>query len=250
MIKLRQKQIKQILQFKNLNNHFILVPPSRMFVFGEGKKSNERGICIETRLDFSVDEHESYSFVTLEKNGILEKAKTRFNAKNKIDHFDDLLNEGKDIAEFVIPNDTLQQMLRIANVEKHTHYRIFKKEDTPSRIRSFNAVKYYSEMIGDNLKINEYYEQDLPDFRGIPFYVYIKTSTMKLLNKDDYSVTVSDNGMITFEGCSNNLVYYLRDQRLGAYVENQITEINSLDSVLLFDPRRAKAYRHKIHSHI
>ena len=105
-------------------------------------------------------------------------------------------------------------------------------------------------MIGDNLKINEYYEQDLPDFRGIPFYVYIKTSTMKFIKKDDYSVTVSDNGLITFEGFSNNLVYYLRDQRLGTYVENQIIEINSSDSVLLFDPRRAKAYRHKIHSHI
>ena len=71
---------------------------------------------------------------------------------------------------------------------------------------------------------------------------------MKLLKKDDYSVIVSDNGLITFEGFSNNLVYYLRDQRLGAYVENQISEIDSKDSVLLFDPRRAKAYRHKMNS--
>ena len=248
MTKLNQKQIKHIFQFSNLNDHFILVPPSRMFVFGEGKNSEERGICLETRINISVDDYESFTFEAIKRNGTLEKANTRFNAKNKIDHFDDLLNEGEDVAEFVIPNETLQQMLRIAKVEKHTHFRIFKKEDTPSRIRSFNAVKYYSEMIGDNLKINEYYEQDLPDFRGIPFYVYIKTSTMKLLKKDDYSVIVSDNGLITFEGFSNNLVYYLRDQRLGVYVENQISEIDSKDSVLLFDPRRAKAYRHKMNS--
>ncbi len=250
MIKLNHKQIKQVLQFSNLNDHFILVPPSRMFVFGEGKNSNERGICLETRMNFSVDDYESFTFEGIKRNGNLEKAKTRFDAKNKIDHLDDLLNEGEDVAEFVIPNDTLQQMLRIANVEKHTHFRIFKKEDTPSRIRSFNAVKYYSEMIGDNLKINEYYEQDLNDFRSIPFYVYIKTSTIKLLKKDDYSVIVSDNGLITFEGFSKNLIYYLRDQRLGAYVENQISEIDSMDSVLLFDPRRAKAFRHRINSHI
>ena len=249
MKKLNQKQIKQVLQFSNLNNHFILVPPSRMFVFGEGRNSNERGICLETRVDIITSEHESFTFEDLKRNGNLEKAKTRFNAKNKIGHFDELLNEGKDIAEFVFSKEVFEKMLRIAKLEKHTHFRLFKKEDTPSRIRSFNAVKYYSEMIGDNLKINEYYEQDLQDFSGIPFYVYIKTSTLKLLKKDDYNVVVSDNGLITFEGFSNNLIYYLRDQRLGTYVENQISEIDSIESVLLFDPRRAKAFRRKMYSH-
>ena len=49
-------------------------------------------------------------------------------------------------------------------------------------------------------------------------------------------------------------VEIVSDRRGLRYLENfrglKITEINSLDSVLLFDPRRAKAYRHKIHSHI
>ena len=149
---------------------------------------------------------------------------------------------------FFLNIDTMKSIVKTGRGRKRTHIRFFRKTDQKAFARSFDARKYFTELIDESEEIDSFEQFLLSDFEGNNFYTYFKLATFKLIVKDDYQVSVLSNGIMMFSALNNDLTYYYRDQALGDSFEEEIAHPIMKQTLLLFHPRRGQAVHRSIQS--
>ena len=233
-MKAAQSSVQTLKQFAKWNDHFVLMPPRRFLVFGEGKDGALRGIAVEGYLNEEFEVPEAFSFRCL-MNGTFTAFKTKFDAARKAQFFDDLVGSSV-ITAFTLGSDELKA-LRSVDARRYTHVRCYKKPHGVTTARVFDARKYFSSSVS-NSEVDEYAEIHMKTNAMRDFHFYTELSVLKKLPLDDYEVSVLENEMVIFEGAENGLTFYTRDQRLGEQLENRIADLGAYDELFFLDPTR------------
>jgi hypothetical protein len=224
----------------------ILAPKNRFFIFGEGKDALHKGIVAEGRIKERVP-CVHVRRLGKKPNGKISfvRHKSRYNPEKKLEDFYALLDDAKVVTEFVFPARSLKRLFKYARENRSSHIRLFRKDGSSMKARAFDARKYFDELIALKKLANIYYEEDFSDNSCAPFYVYLKVKSLRFLPKHDFDVTVFDNELIEFQSLHTDLIFRLRDQRLGACFEEELTDRFARDKVLLLDSRRVQSGRYK-----
>jgi hypothetical protein len=233
-MKLSKSSIDALTPFHSWNDHFIVVPPNRFVVFGEGKDASLRSLTVSGFLRDSVDVPMAVAFSSLVAAELAD-APTKFNPLKKVGFLDDL-TEAPVVAEFLLTSKQLQ-VLKKTDARHFTHVRFFRKTGMFLRARVFDARKYFSSTISDD-SVADYAEYELRQEMGNPFYFYMTTTAFKCLPKDDYQVQVLDNEIIQFNGSETGLTFLTRDQRLGQKLEMRLASLQDTDEIYFTDPSR------------
>lgn len=227
---------KTLAQFASLSDFFLIVPPCRFLVFGEGKRGAYRGIAVEGFLNQSFAAPKVYSFPAL-KDGQFEPFDAGYDPLMKVDDFNQLIAAPVQ-TRFFLDRESLK-LIRRQDARRNTHIRFFKKPDGHTTARVFDARKYYSSAIDTDL-VDDYAEIQMPTDAASDFYFYVELTILKKMPIDDYEVTVLEDEMVTFEGVESGLSFHLRDQRLGEQMEERIADLGSYDEVFFIDIDRMK----------
>lgn len=226
--------IKPLKPFAKWNDHFIVMPPRRFVVFGEGKEGALRGIAVEGYLNETFDMPMACSFSEL-LTGTFAPAATKFDPSRKVGFFDDLVGAPA-ITTFMMGAAELKA-LRGADARRFTHVRFYKKPSGVTTARVFDARKYFASAVADR-EVDDYGEIRMTTDAASDFHFYTELSVLKALPIDDYEVSVLDNEMVTFEGSETGLTFHTRDQRLGEQMEDRIADLGAYDDILMLDPGR------------
>ena len=238
-MKAARSSIKTLTSFAKWNDHFVVIPPRRFVVFGEGKDGALRGIAVEGYLNEDFDAPMAWSFVDLLK-GVDTPAKTKFDPARKVGFFDDLTGAPA-ITTFTMGSDELKA-LRKVDARRFTHVRFFKKPDGITTARVFDARKYFASAVSDR-EVDDYGEIQMTTDAASDFHFYMELAVLKQLPLDDYEVSILDNEMVTFEGVESGLTFHTRDQRLGEQMEERISDLGSYDELFFLDPVRVEPTR-------
>lgn len=233
-MKATPSSIKTLKPFAKWNDHFVVIPPRRFIVFGEGKDGALRGIAVEGYLNETFDMPMAYSFSDLVK-GTFASANTKFDPSRKVGFFDELVG-APDITRFTLGAAELKA-LRGADARRFTHVRFYKKPSGITTARVFDARKYFASAVAD-CEVDDYGELQMTTDAASDFHFYTELAVLKKLPIDDYEVSVLDNEMVTFEGLETGLTFHTRDQRLGEQMEDRIADIGAYDEILMLDPGR------------
>jgi len=204
------------------------------------------GIVAEGRISEQLDSLKIMRAPTLNDTVLTEARKANAYSALMLHSFDKLIDNTQEIASFILSIDTMKSVIKTGRGKRRTHVRFCRKTDQNAFVRSFDARKYFTELIAESKDIDSFEQYPLSDFEGNNFYTYIKLATFRLIDKDDYQVSVLSNGMMIFSGMNNDLTYYCRDQALGASFQELIDHPIMKETVLSFDPRRAKAVHRSI----
>ena len=151
--------INTLKSFETWNDHFVIIPPRRFVVFGEGKQASLRGVAVEGYLNEEFQDCNAYSFRDL-FSGNFKPSTTKFNPIRKIDFFDQLIGAPA-ITHFTLGSDELK-LLRKIDARKFTHIRFYKKPTGVTTARAFNVCKYFASAVSTS-EINDYPNwEDLP----------------------------------------------------------------------------------------
>ena len=233
-MKLSKSSEDLLMQFQSWNDHFILVPPNRFVVFGEGKEASLRSLTVSGFLRDHVASPMAPLFSSLMATELVD-APTKFNPLKKVGYLDDL-TEAPVVAEFLLTSNQ-QHVLKKTDARHFTHVRFFRKTGMSLRARIFDARKYFSSTISDD-SVTDYAEYELRQETGNPFYFYMTTTAFKCLPKDDYQVQVLENEVIQFNGMESGLTFLTRDQRLGQKLETRLASLQDTDEIYFTDPSR------------
>lgn len=225
--------------FAKWNDHFVVIPPRRFIVFGEGKSGVLRGIAVEGYLNEEFDTPMTCSFSELLK-GKFAYATTTFDPKRKVGFFDELVGADA-VATFILGSSELKA-LRGVDARQFTHVRFHKKRNAITTARVFNARKYFSSAVADR-EVDDYYEIQMTTDAASDFHFYMELAVLKQLALDDYEVTVLDNEMVTFQGVETGLIFHTRDQRLGEQMEERTSDLGAYDEMFFLDPVRVEPTR-------
>jgi hypothetical protein len=226
--------INTLKSFETWNDHFVIIPPRRFVVFGEGKQASLRGVAVEGYLNEEFQDCNAYSFRDL-FSGNFKPSTTKFNPIRKIDFFDQLIGAPA-ITHFTLGSDELK-LLRKIDARKFTHIRFYKKPTGVTTARAFNVCKYFASAVSTS-EINDYAELQMKSNASSDFYFYIELNIIKKLPIDDYNLTPLINEMISFESVETGLNFYMRDQRLGEKMDARVEDLGSYDEILFIDPSR------------
>jgi hypothetical protein len=235
------KTSKSLSRFRLLSEEVLITPASRFFIFGEGNEGEHRGMVVEGRIKERPDHHGLFQIPKKGDKSLIEVEDPRFDPEKKIKFFDDLMRDTRQLVEFVIDADSVKTLKKTHRSKARTHIRFYRKPGQDAFARSFNARKYFAELIDEDTE--DFDQLGLSEVTGEDFYTYVKLSTFCRLVNDSYSVSVFDNRLMLFTGMECDLTFYIRDQALGDEFEQQLEDPNLTDSVLLFDPRRARVIR-------
>lgn len=238
-MKAAPSSIQTLKPFAKWNDHFVIIPPRRFIVFGEGKAGALRGIAVEGYLNEEFDAPKAYSFTRLLK-GTFAALKPKFDPARKVGFFDELVSAPL-ATTFTLGSDELKA-LRTVDARRYTHVRFYKKPNGITTARVFDARKYFSSAVS-NREVDDYAEIRMTTDAASDFHFYVELSVLKKLPLDDYEVIVLDNEMVTFEGTENGLTFHTRDQRLGDKMESRITDLWSYDELFFLDPARVEPTR-------
>jgi hypothetical protein len=238
-MKCAESSILTLKPFASWNDHFVVIPPRRFIVFGEGKGGALRGIAVEGYLNETFETPTAYSFAEFMK-GVYSPAATKFDPVRKVSFFDEL-SAATAITSFNMGSDELKA-LRKVDARRFTHVRFFKKPSGVTNARLFDARKYYASSVSDRDVVN-YCEIQMTTDAASDFHFYMELSVLKQLPLDDYDIVVLDNEMVIFEGIESGLTFHTRDQRLGEQMEERISDLGSYDELFLIDPVRVQPTR-------
>lgn len=238
-MKATRSSIKILKPFAKWNDHFVVMPPRRFVVFGEGKEGALRGIAVEGYLNETFDAPMAYSLPDL-LTGTFSPAETKFDPARKVGFFDDLI--GAPAATMFMMGAGELKALRGVDARRFTHVRFYKKPNGVTTARVFDARKYFGSAVSDR-EVDDYGEIQMATDAASDFHFYMEVSVLKTLPLDDYEVTVLDNEMVTFAGVENGLTFHTRDQRLGEQMEERITDLGSYDELFFLDPARVEPTR-------
>lgn len=233
-MRLSKSSLDALMPFRSWSDHFILVPPNRFVVFGEGKDASLRSLTVSGFLRDRIDAPMALAFSSLMAAEHAD-ATTKFNPLKKVGYLDDL-TEAPVVAEFMMTSKQ-QQVLKKTDARHFTHIRFFRKTGMSLRARVFDARKYFSSTISDD-SVADYAEYELRQETGIPFYFYMTTTAFKSLPKDDYQVQILDNEVIQFNGMESGFSFLTRDQRLGEKLETRLGSLQDTDEIYFIDPSR------------
>lgn len=226
--------IKILQPFSSWNDHFILLPPRRFVVFGEGKDGELRSTVVEGYLNEMLEEFGAFSFSSLKRNKF-EKAQVGFHPERKVAFLEELTNEDA-LTTFSISKDEIK-VIKKADGRRFTHLRFYRKSAGATTIRIFDARKYFSAGI-NSTDVDDFLELSIMANASTDFYFYMEFSTLKKLPLDDYTVTVLKNDVVTFEGAETGLLFHTRNQRLGENMESRIEDLGAYDEIFLLDSNR------------
>lgn len=238
-MKATPSSIKTLKPFAKWNDHFVVIPPRRFVVFGEGKDGALRGIAVEGYLNETFDAPLAYSFPEL-LTGTFAPTETKFDPARKVGFFDELIGAPA-ITTFTMGSGELKA-LRKVDARRFTHVRFFKKPNGVTTARVFDARKYFASAVSDR-EVDDYGEIQMTTDAASDFHFYTELSVLKQLPHSDYEVTVLDNEMVTFEGVESGLTFHTRDQRLGEQMEERISDLESYDELFFLDPVRVEPTR-------
>ena len=213
--------IKTLSRFANWNDHFVVIPPRRFVIFGEGKDGALRSIAVEGYLNENFDAPTAYSFAELAK-GTFASAQVKFDASRKVGFLDEITGASV-ITTFTMGANELKALGNV-DARKFTHVRFYKKPSGVTAARVFDARKYFSSVVS-NAEVADYGEVQMTSDAATDFHFYMELMVLKQLPLDDYEVTVLTNEMVTFEGGETGLTFHTRDQRLGEKMEERITDL-------------------------
>jgi len=222
-------------RYRRVGAEVILGPPNRFTIFGEGVNN---GLVVQGRIQENCEE-----YVVLKDS---KKFKAKYDPERKVGYFTELFVDTKSIATFHMSSRIQQSIMKEARSLKSTHLRFYRKPDNPPRVRAFDARKYYEGMFFDSDEVEKYGTRGLLKATGDPFYVYFKMASLRTVPKDDFEVTVFDNGLTEMIALKSDHSFILRDQRLGQNFDEMITDQLGIDNVLLFDPRIAPSVRRRL----
>ena len=231
--------IRTLSPFANWNDHFVVIPPRRFVVFGEGKDGALRGIAVEGYLNENFEAPTAYSFAELKK-GTFAPTKVKFDPARKVGFLDEISGASV-IATFMLGAGELKS-LRKVDGRRFTHVRFYKKPNGVTTARVFDARKYFSSAVS-NPEVADYGEVQMTTDAASDFHFYMELAVLKHLPLDDYEVAVLNNEMVTFEGVETGLTFHTRDQRLGEQMEERISDIGSYDELFFIDPVRVEPTR-------
>lgn len=235
-MKVKPSSLRLLKPFASLNDFFVVIPPHRFIIFGEGKRARYRGIAIEGYLGETLHEAGAYSFDAF-LNGSFEKMDAGYDPLAKLDDFDELVSADV-ITSFALSRLEIK-LLRKQDARHFTHVRFYKKPNGTTTARVFDARKYFSGSISAQ-SVDDYAELDLDTDADRDFYVYVELELLKKLPVDDYDVTVAEDELVSFEGAETGLTFHMRDQRLGEQMEDRISDLGSYDDVFFIDIDRVK----------
>jgi len=227
---------KALSPFASLNDFFMILPPRRFVVFGEGKRGAYRGIAIEGYLNQDFESAGVYSCAAFLK-GKFEQFDAGYDPLAKIEDFEQLIGS-PERTTFLLNKDGLKQIKK-QDARHNTHVRFFKKPDGHTTARVFDARKYFAKAI-EKHRVDDYTEIEMQTDAADDFYFYVELAILKKLPLDDYEVVVLEGEMITFEGVETGLTFHMRDQRLGEQMEERISDLGSYDEVFFIDIDRVK----------
>lgn len=240
---------KHLAKFRMLAEKVIITPSGRFYAFGAGKKGIHKGVVVEGRINEKVRALKVVHPPSPIDSTLIEMKKAGSYENLKLLAFDDLISDAHEVASFFLDIDTLKILAKTSQGTSRTHIRFFRKTDQKAFARSFDARKYFTGMIADSEETDSYENFQLDNFVGENFYTYVRLATFRLIDNDDYQVSVLSNGIMIFSGMNNDLTYYCRDQALGEKFELEIDHPILKNVVPLFDPRRRKEIRRKIEAH-
>lgn len=233
-MKLSKLSLEKLMPFRSWNDHFILLPPNRFVVFGEGKHASLRSLTVSGFLPESFVAPMAIAYSSLTEEALVEVS-TKFNPLKKVGFLDDL-TEAPVVAEFLLTSSQ-HKVLKKVDARQFTHIRFFRKTGMSLRARAFDARKYFACTISDE-SVADYAEYELRQETGNPFYFYMTMTAFKCLPKDDYQVQVLDNEIIQFNGIETGLTFLTRDQRLGQKLEDRLASLQDTDEIYFIDPSR------------
>ena len=240
MIKAKSQTIKNLSTFRVLTKEVFICSPSRYYIFGA---EDFRSLVVEGRLN---EQFKSFGAFCLPKAGDSYLTKIQDfkpDPDKKIEYFNALFANVKNVASFCLPKETLKTLSGLGR-SKPTHIRIWGVSGSYALARPFDARKYYDKMIESER--NKFDLSILSRYTGANFTTYIEYPLIKQLKKDNYEVSVLDNGILIFSATDTDLTYYIRDQRLGIEWINELSSTILDKTALLFHSKRAKAVRSKM----
>ena len=231
-----QSSIMTLKRFAKWNNHFVVIPPRRFVVFGEGKDGALRGIAAEGYINEDFDAPCAFTCDDM-LQGRYSNAITQFNPARKVEFFDELI-DAPSIASFTLGVHE-HKLLCCLDARRLTHIRFYKKPSGKTTARAFDVRKYYTNVIASH-EVDDFAEVEMKTEAEADFHFYIELKVFKHLPKDEYQVTVLDNEMVTFEGRELGLTFHMRDQRLGEQMEERVLDLGTYDELLFMNEERVR----------
>lgn len=235
-MKVSRSSLRLLQPLASLNDFFLVIPPRRFIIFGEGERAKYRGIAIEGYLNETFAKPSVFSFEAF-LDGTYQGVDPGYDPLLKVDDFEELTG-AEAITGFELSSDAIK-LLRKQDARHFTHVRFYKKPSGKTTARIFDARKYFSGSI-DEKRVDDYNEIEMRTDADRDFYFYVELPLLKKLPIDDYNVTVLEDEMVTFEGLDTGLTFHMRDQRLGEQMEERIADLGSYDEVFFIDIDRMK----------
>ena len=239
-----------------VGNRMFLSPPNKFTIFGEGKKLTDvrdghtlyedDGLVVQGRLPNDIQNEVGFSNFAKSRSSFSKKGcKTKPNylkgndlakLKNDVERLYELFDTGL-ICNFSITSKTLKNQKAWFRNLKSSHLRFVKTPDCPPVYRVFDATTHFDEVHYTKGDIGTYGEGEIVNYDGRPFSLTVKANTYKRLIPSDYEVTIYENGMGVFTCMSENLIYLMRDQKIGEQFSVSFNERLGEDVLFSFHPK-------------